>query len=191
MPIDVNAYGVDFYAISGHKWLLGPKRTGVLYVRKEMLDILRPITVGAYSDSGHDILDQSLTLQETAQRYEYATQNDSLFCGLNQAIDFINTIGTGRIWKHNRLLAEQFYSGLRKMNVEILSPEESEFRTSMITFKIPLVAYRDAAAALSKQQFRVRVVPEAGLEAIRVSMHVYNHEEQVTKLLTAIANITV
>jgi len=187
MPIDVTGYGVHFYAISGHKWLLGPKRTGILYVHGPELETLTPMTVGAYSDSAHDILKQTLTFHPTAQRFEYATQNEALFFGLDTAIDFINAIGIPRIWAHNRKLAEQFCDGLRGTpNVCILSPEEPEYRTSMISFRIEHKNARDVAEALLKQQFRVRTVSEAGLNAIRVSMHVYNNEEEVLRLTEAV-----
>lgn len=188
MPIDVKEYGCDFYATSGHKWLLGPKRTGIFYVKKNLLDTLRPITAGAYSDDGHDIFAKTLKLNPTAQRYEYATENSALFYGLETAIDFMNTIGLEKVWQHNKSLAELFYRGLQKIpQVEILSPQEKEYRSSLITFKLKNVAYRKAASYLTeKKRMRVRVVPEAHVDGIRISMHVYNNEEQVERLLVEI-----
>ena len=41
--IDVHATGVDFLAADGHKWMLGPEGAGLLYVRSEHLDRLRPM----------------------------------------------------------------------------------------------------------------------------------------------------
>ena len=188
MPINVKKYDCDFYAISGHKWLLGPKRTGIFYVKKNLLDTLRPITAGAYSDESHDIFKKTLTLNPTAQRYEYATENSALYYGLETAIDFMNTIGLEKVWQHNKKLAEQFYRGLQKIpQVEILSPQQEEYRTSLISFKLKNIAYRKAGAYLTeKKRMRVRVVPEAHLDGIRISLHVYNNEEQVERLLVEI-----
>ena len=185
--MEIKKWNVDFYTFSGHKWTLGPKRTGVLFVREELLDILRPTTVGAYSDDGYDILKQELKLHPTAQRYEYATQNEALFWGMGKGVDFVKTIGLKKIWEHNRMLAEQFYSGLKNINdVQILSPEEEKYRTSMISFKIIGINYREVASYLSEKRIRVRVVPEANLEGIRVSFHVYNNEEEVERILKGI-----
>ena len=190
MPVDVKDTGVDFYAISGHKWVLGPKRTGVLYVREGLLDMLRPTTVGAYSDAGHDILEQSLTFQPTAQRYEYGTQNEALYWGLGDAVDFIQAIGMEAVWQHNRHLAEMFYKGLKEIQgITILSPEEERYRTSLITFKIPRINYRDVTSHMIRNGIRVRPVPEANLEAVRVSFHVYNHEEEVERILHEIREL--
>ena len=47
MPFDIVETGADFYTCSTHKWMMGPKRTGFLYVRQGLLDTLRPMTAGA------------------------------------------------------------------------------------------------------------------------------------------------
>ena len=44
--LDVHRDGVDFAAADGHKWLLGPEGAGLFYVRRELLDQLRPLGVG-------------------------------------------------------------------------------------------------------------------------------------------------
>ncbi|MFC1564337.1 aminotransferase class V-fold PLP-dependent enzyme [candidate division KSB1 bacterium] len=190
MPMDVKNWNVDFYTFSGHKWTLGPKRTGVLYVREDLLDTLRPITVGAYSDGGYSINDMTLKFHATAQRYEYATQNAPLFYGLGKAAEFVQTIGLNKIWEHNQKLAEKFCSGLKDIpGIEILSPQEKKYRTAMITFRSTVKAHSEVSAHLSRNSIRTRGVGEAGLNGIRVSFHVYNNEEEVDKILAEISNV--
>lgn len=190
MPMDVVDWGVDFYAFSGHKWTLGPKRTGVLYVREDMLDILRPTTVGGYSDDGHNLVKQELKLHPTAQRYEYGTQNEALYHGLGKAIDFVKSIGIKRIEKHNRELGEAFYQGLSEIpDANILSPVESDYRTSLITFKIEGKNYKEIGKAIGEKNIRVRLVGEAGLDAVRVSFHIYNNLNEVNRILEVIDTI--
>ena len=188
MPIDLKSMNVDFYACCGHKWLLGPKRTGLLYVTKEKLPLLHPVTVGAYSDMSHDILTGELTLRENAGKFEYGTQNESLFRGLKTAAEFLLAIGIDKIHEHNRSLAEQFYKGLSKMpDVEILTPREEQYRSSMITFRLKSKGYQETANYLTgEKRIRVRVVPEAGLNAIRASFHVYNQDFEVERILEEI-----
>ncbi|MCX6563830.1 MAG: aminotransferase class V-fold PLP-dependent enzyme, partial [Candidatus Aminicenantes bacterium] len=113
VPFDIVDIGVDFYTCSTHKWLMGPKRTGFLYVRQGLLDTLRPLTVGASSSASYDIKKNELVLHPTVQRFEYGTQNDALFYALGKAVDFCEMIGLERIWRHNRALAERFYGGLQ------------------------------------------------------------------------------
>lgn len=187
MPVNVEETGVDFYAVSGHKWLLGPRRTGILYVREKWLDTLKPSIVGAYSTKEDDIEKRLLELHPTAQRYEYGTQNEALFYGLDTALDFITSIGIDTIWTHNKHLSEMFYSGLKEIaGVEILSPLEQKYRASMVTFKIKNSDCREISSLLDKRGWRVRFVSEADLEAIRASFHVYNNEQEVKGILKEI-----
>lgn len=187
IPVDIKNCGVDCYAFSGHKWMLGPKRTGVLYVSKDKLDVIRPVTVGAYSDDGYDPESGILTYHPTAQRFEYGTQNEALFHGLQEGAEFLLTIGLKRIIERNRKMAETFYHGLEKISaITILSSKEEEYRSSMITFKSQSHDNSQIASHLSAKRIRVRVVNEANLGGVRVSFHLYNNESDVDKILEEI-----
>jgi cysteine desulfurase/selenocysteine lyase len=185
MPVDLKLSNIDFYATCGHKWMLGPKRTGLLYVQKDKLPLLHPTTVGAYSDAAHDLVKGELTFRDTAGKFEYGTQNESIFHGLGTAAQFLLTIGLDKIHEHNRSLAEQFHQGLMKIpGAEILSPAEEQFRTSMITFRLKNKGYQETANYLTgEKRIRVRVVPEAGVNGVRASFHVYNQDYEVDRIL--------
>jgi selenocysteine lyase/cysteine desulfurase len=191
VPFDIVDCGVDFYACSTHKWLMGPKRTGFLYVRQPLLNILHPSSVGAYSTESNDIKKNDLALHPTAQRYEYGTQNDALFFALGTAIDFVQNIGLERIWDHNHQLAEKFYAGLSAIpGVEILSPQEVSFRTAMISFRMKEFDYTKINAQFAKDKIRTRMVTEGGLNCIRVSFHICNQEGDVDKILASLKRLT-
>lgn len=184
IPVDLKASGVDCYAFSGHKWTLGPKRTGVLYVSNSKMDDIQPVTVGAYSDDGYDPEAGLLTYHPTAQRFEYGTQNEMLFHGLQEGTEFLLTIGLDRIVDRNRKMAETFYRGLENLpSITILSPKEEKYRSSMITFKSNSHDNSAIASYLSGKRIRVRVVNEANLGGVRVSFHLYNNESDVDKIL--------
>lgn len=190
MPVDVGEYGADCYALSGHKWLLGPKRTGILYVRREMQDVIRPTTVGAYSDNGYSVTENRLVFQPTAMRYEYGTQNDALFQGLSESVGFIRSIGQDLVWKHNKVVAEYCVAQLEKIpGVELCSPREEEFRTSLIAFRVKGFHYRSISHEMNKRGIRVRPVPENDLEMIRVSFHLYNSKAHVDRLVEALEEV--
>lgn len=187
IPVDLKDIGADFYTFSGHKWLLGPTRTGILYVRKDKLDQLKPTTVGAHSDSKKSNIDAGkLVLNETAQRYEFGTQNKSLFSGLETAVEFVNTIGIDRIHRHNIKLTHRFLEGLQlfpKAEVEILSPIQQVYRSGIITFRLKHTKSQQVCTECERNGFRLRGVGESGLNAVRVSFHLFNCESQVDRLL--------
>jgi selenocysteine lyase/cysteine desulfurase len=190
MIIDVKEWNVDFYTFSSHKWILAPRRTGVLYVTKEKLDVITPVTVGAYSDNGYNIRDGKLNFQSSAQRYEYGTQNELLFLGFHASLKFINALGIQKIREHNETLSEKFYSEIAKIeDCELLSPGEREYRSSMITFRVPGKPLNEVMGALLKDNIHVRPVGEAELNGVRVSFHIYNDENDLDKALQSIKKI--
>jgi selenocysteine lyase/cysteine desulfurase len=190
MLIDVKGWKVDFYTFSSHKWVLAPRRTGVLYVTKDKQDIVSPITVGAYSDNGYNIKDGTLNFQSSAQRYEYGTQNELLYYGFHASLRFINAIGIANIREHNEELSEKFYSEISKTEgCELLSPEEREYRSSMITFRVPGKTLNDVTGAMGKDNIRVRPVGEADLNGIRVSFHIYNNQNDLDRAVESIKKI--
>ena len=188
---DLNDSNVDFYAFSGHKWLLGPKRTGVLYVKKKMIETCKPVNVGGGSYENYDLSKQQLQLYDSAMRYEYGTRNNALFYGLEEAIGFIDEIGIKKIYDHNKMLAEQFVEGLRNMNsITLRSPEEKKYRTPIVSFSIEGKDCMDVYYYLiTKKKIRVRPVFENGFNFIRASFHLYNNEEDVDRLLFELKDI--
>ena len=187
VPLDIADCGADFYTCSTHKWIMGPLRTGFLYIRPGLLGVLRPLTVGAYSSERYDILKNEFALHPTAQRFEYGTQNDALFLALGKAVEFVGQIGTDRIWKHNHALAERFYRGLLDLpGAEIASPAEEAYRSAMITFRLKDLEFGRVNEYLAKKRIRVRPVAEGGVNGIRVSFHICNHDGDVDQILSAL-----
>jgi selenocysteine lyase/cysteine desulfurase len=187
IEVRIPDYNCDFYAFSSHKWMLAPKRTGVLYVKKDRQDLLHAITVGGYSDEKCSMADRIIELKHTAQKFEYGTLNPGLYYGFEEAMDMLNNIGLDNVFKHNHELSNEFYNEILKINgAEVLSPAEQVFRSSMITFRIKDKKADDISTHLAPQKIRVRVVHEADLNAIRISFHVYNDYNDLEKLLGGI-----
>jgi len=190
VPFDVAATGAHYYAASCHKWLLGPKRTGILFVRRDRLSTAVPTIVGAYSDAASSMQDRRLVLRPGAQRFEYGTQNDALIYGIESAVDFVSSIGVAIIWARNRALGEQCVAGLGGIpGIELLSPSEPQDRSAIVTFKAAGRDNRQVASELVRRKLRVRSVTEGGLDAVRASFHVYNDSTEVERLLLALREI--
>jgi len=188
LNFNLHEIGCDAYATSGHKWMLGPKGTGLLYVRKNMLDTIQALEVGAYSDKSHDLQTGELTLHPTAQRYEYGTVNTPIFVGLGAAIDFLMKIGMENVWARDAALATAFLNGLQEIpNAEILSPLNPAERSAMIAFKMKNIEYLKLQTFLAeKYKLRTRGVGEGGINALRVSWHIYNSFEEVNRVLEGV-----
>ena len=91
--VDIGAIDCHACATSTHKWLLGPKGTGLLYVREDALDLISPTCVGAFSCA--DTVDPraaNFAFVPSAQRYEYRTLSGALIAGLGAAFTFLDDI---------------------------------------------------------------------------------------------------
>jgi selenocysteine lyase/cysteine desulfurase len=190
VPFDIAATGAHYYAASCHKWLLGPKRTGLLFVRRDRCATATPSIVGAYSDRESAFADRRLVLRPNAQRFEYGTQNDALVYGVEAAAVARERMGGQAIWDHNRSLAERFVRGLAAVpGAHLLSPADPAARSAIVSCRIGGRDNRAVASELVRRRLRVRSVTEAGLDAVRASFHVYNSEAEVDRLTEALREI--
>jgi len=188
MPLNVHEIGCHAYATSGHKWLIGPKGTGLLYVQKGMLDTIDAKWVGAYSNSGNlDLVTGEVHLNPTAQRYEYGTVSVPLFVGLGASMEFLLRIGMTNIWRRVHAMGAALSKGLSNLGVEVLSPGHPDEHSAIITFRLKNVGKDKLQSFLSEKfKLRTRGIYEGGLNGIRISLHIYNSFEDVKKVLEGV-----
>lgn len=192
--LDLKDIDCDFYATCGHKWMCGPKGTGFLYVKKEMLDILQAHWVGGYSDTGWDVTVDPPEFKgyvPTAHRYDFATQNAAIYVGLAAAVDFLNSIGMENIIRRGNALAGLLQSELMKLGdkVEMLTPTEEQSRGFVIGFRLKNIAFDKFGEHATKKGFRIRLVPESHLNSIRISTHIYNSFDEVERFLEIVKEV--
>lgn len=188
LPMNLHEIGCHAYAASGHKWLLGPKGTGLLYVRADALDLIESKYLGGYSNTGEfDMRTGAFQFHPTAQRYEYGTVSSPLFAGLGAAMEFLLKIGMANIWRRDHAMASALKEGLLKLGVEVNSPQNPEEHSAIITFTLRNMERSKLQNFLAeKYQLRTRGIYEGGLDAIRISLHLYNSFAEVDKVLEAV-----
>lgn len=189
VPLDVKDMECDFLATCGHKWMMGPKGTGFLYVREGLAEMVEPQSVGAGSDTAWDIFKGTLTLKSDAHRFDFATQSSALFVGLGAAIDFLDQLGMENVSRRGKSLASHLRTELLKLDgkVEILTPDEEESFGSVLGFRLKNYQYDELQKLLLQQHnIIIRMVPENGLNSNRVSTHIYNSFREVDMLLDVI-----
>lgn len=193
MPVDLHQLGCDFYTSSGHKWLCGPKGTGILFIRQAMQDHWRPTHVGAYSEKIYKLEEQILEYQKSASIVEYGTRNSALILGIGVALDFLDSIGMDQVERRGKTLASYFSEQLLSIDkVAVLTPRQPESYGSIVTFKMvdQNKYHGDVVGQIKKDHnIRLRPVGEHGLNAIRASFHIFNNFEQVDRLIEAIKKI--
>jgi selenocysteine lyase/cysteine desulfurase len=190
MRVDVKLIGCDAYASCGHKWLLGPKGTGFLYIKKEFREQVMPSWAGAEADKHWDY-NADLEFLDTASRYDFATQSSSLYTGLRAAIEWQEEIGIPNIQTRIEELTKQLREGLASIapgKFDFLTPSQSLTGITTIKLKNP-ERYIDFAHELEKKyKIRTRIVPEADLKANRFSVHVYTSKKDVDTFIRAVGD---
>lgn len=189
MPLDVKIMGCDFLASCGHKWLLGPKGTGFLYVRKELLGVLEPYWTGGGSDAGWDVRQGTMAFRGDAHRFDFASQSSALYVGLNAAIDFVNRLGIDSIRARDLMLASYLRSRLEELGdrITILTPSDEGSFGAVVAFQLKKTPY-DALYTFLREERKIitRMVPENGMNCNRISTHIYNSQAEVDRLVDAV-----
>jgi selenocysteine lyase/cysteine desulfurase len=73
--------------------------------------------------------------------------------------------------------------------VELLTPAEPAARSAIVTFHLPGHDNREIASRLVQRRLRARSVAEGGLDAVRVSFHLYNNVDEVARLATELEQV--
>ena len=190
IPIDLHDMDPDSYATSGHKWMGGPRGTGILYIKKDRLEEVECSHIGAHS-AGIYRLPDSITYRPSAIRHEYGTRNTELIEGLKVAIEFQKRIGLDRIEAYGSSLATYLQAGLKEIpSVQVLTPKDPKMRRSITTFSSSKIPFNDLTSQLMRDyQLRCRQVTEQELNAVRVSTHIFNSKRDCDRVIEAVTEL--
>ena len=191
LEVNLHDLGCDFYATTFHKWLGGSQGTGMLFVRREMLDRLWPTTPRGL-DASPPVFFPSVALANdvtAAALHKFGNAVPSLWPalrGVEAAMDLHEHVNRARIEARVRELA--IYTRLRLQqlpDVEILTPGRPGMWAGLLTVRFGSRTAKDLAAALLRNQ-RVYVSPLSwpGRDegALRISGHVFNTHEEIDRL---------
>ena len=177
--LDVNLGDIkpDFYTGSAHKWPCGPKECGVLFVNKDVHDRIWPSVIGVYQGA----VGISQKLEGMGQR------DDARLVALAESIRFREAIGRGVIEERLRHLSGFLMSELKKLDgVQVYTDPAPDRSANLVVFKPGSLDPRRFAAALGGKDGVVATV-RAGQDrpGLRVSAHLYNTMDEMTRLVSA------
>jgi cysteine desulfurase / selenocysteine lyase len=191
-PLDVRDADIDFLASDGHKWMCGPEGAGVLYIKKELLQVIRAINVGWNSVAqGNDYSKVELNIRNAASRYESGTQNLVGFIGLRGALRTLHEFGlhhdrsdiasrvihvTDRLCERLSLIGATIYS----------DRSEDAVKSGIVQFELPGT---DSKVLKSKLHSEGVVVSFRG-GRLRAAPHAYNDESDIDRLIQALNKLT-
>lgn len=187
-PIDVAKTPVDFLAADGHKWLLGPEGAGVLYLRHEHLDLLRPLNVGWHSvPKAADFSKAAWQPKPSAQRYEGGSQNMVGMLGLLGSLQTLVEHGLAKdrsaIGEAVLDITDHACDALERAGATVVSDRRArQYKSGIVAFEMP---GRDALE-VRQQLLANQVIVSVRHGWLRIAPHAWNNEEDVARLTTAL-----
>lgn len=186
LPCRLAEWDVDFAAVGGHKWLLGPDGIGGLYVAERGIDLLQPAQPGWASVAHrYDWDELALVWAEDARRFEGGTWNLAGVVGLGAAVELLAAAGAERLWAHVDGLLEQAADGLAAEGATVLTDRSGEGRSGILTFTLDGIDPEAGCRMLEAEG--VVVSPRGG--GIRVSPHGYTTPAEIDTLVAAVASL--
>ncbi len=189
MPVDVQAIGCDFYAVTGHK-LYGPSASGAIYINRARQAEMRPFLGGG--DMIREVTRDTVTYNDPPHKFEAGTPGIVQQIGLGVAIDYMMSIGMEAIAAHEadlRDYAQSRLAGLNWLNVQGTAPGKG----AIFSFTLEGAAHaHDISTVLDKKGIAVRagqhcaapLMDHMGLSATcRASFAMYNTRAEVDKLV--------
>jgi cysteine desulfurase/selenocysteine lyase len=193
MPVDLKDLKCDFFATAGHKGLLGPQGTGVLYIKEP--ETLESASLGGGTVS--DVSGLTYVLEPSPACFEAGTPNIPGVIGLGKAVEYVEKIGVSEIERHEKELTMEASKRLSELeHVEVYGPED---RTGIVPFNVKGLHAHDVALILDQtKKICIRSGHHCAIpitrflkveSTARASFALYNTEEEVEVLVNAVSGL--
>ena len=192
--VDVQKLGADFFVFSGHK-IYAPTGIGVVYGRKELLDILPPWQGGG--NMIKDVTIEETKFNEPPARFEAGTPNVADAIGLGAALDYVSQVGIHNIEHHEHDLTEYAREQLGRISGLTLIGNPKH-RVSVVSFELQGIPTPEVGQLLDKEGIAVRAGHHCAQPALRAlgyemsvrpSFAFYNTREEIDRLVIAVQKI--
>lgn len=192
LTVNVQELDCDFFVFTGHK-VYGPSGIGVLYAKREHLDMMPPFLGGG--EMIESVTTENVTYGVTPHKFEAGTPPIVQAIGLGAALEYVMQLGRDRIKVHEDDLTAYAQAQLRELNyLKIYGAAEG--KGSIVAFNIDGLHAHDVSTIIDRSGIAVRaghhcaqpLLERFGVTATcRASMAMYNTREDVDALVEALA----
>jgi len=186
IPIDVEEIGCDILCITGRKYLRGPRGTGLLYVRKTLLEKLEPPVLDQHASEL--ISPTEYVIRKDAKRFENWEQYCAGKFALGEAIDYALSWGMESIQQRVYNLADILRRQLSRIDGVTLTDDGIE-KCGIVTFVCEHMEPSEIKASMEKHKINVSTSKGSGSlvsfqsrgisEVVRASVHYFNTEDEI------------
>ena len=196
LPLDVEALGCDILSGTGRKYLRGPRGTGLLYVRREWIERLRPPLLDQHAATLTS--PSSYTIRNDAKRFENWEQNFAGKAALGVAIDYALSWGLDSVWERVQALAASLRERLRSLD-GVTVVDQGEIQCGIVTFTVEALRLADIKASLRLRRINVVVSGDSGnlvsyqqrglQHTLRASVHYFNTDDEIDRFIEVLQDL--
>jgi selenocysteine lyase/cysteine desulfurase len=198
VPLDVGALGADFLAATSHKWFMAGYGVGTLFISRRILEST-PLPMGGWLsvepheqfqtwanasvvEDAHGFTARGLRIRKEASALEVGGGSWLGLYAVDAALDLHEGVGVETTLRHAVRLNLQLREGLRRRGFSPNTPDDEATCSGICVVPVQ-GAPLDAVRALLND---AGIATTARGGGVRISTHVYNTEEDVDRLLTAV-----
>jgi isopenicillin-N epimerase len=181
LAVNLHELGCDSYSGSAHKWFMGPKEAGLLYIRRERIAQVWPSVVGVgWGDKVETGLKGARKFETLGQR------DDAAVSAMGTTVDFHDLIGPARIEARIRELAAALKEGCARIpGARVMTSTRPELSAGVCVVTFEGKENRKIYEALYAKH-RIAAAPTGG---IRFCPHIYNTMEEIDRTVSAVGQV--
>jgi selenocysteine lyase/cysteine desulfurase len=177
MALDLKDLNPDSFSASAHKWYMGPKEVGLLFIKAENIDKVWPSVIApGWGDTVNTTLTGARKFESLGQR------DDAALAALATAAEMHNLIGATRVENRIIELSQRLKTGIRSAGHELVTPMAPELSFGVCITKVPAGQNGNLANALYTEYG----IAAAGTGGIRLCPTVYNTHEHVDRAIRGV-----
>lgn len=174
LEMDVKRDNIDFLAADGHKWMLSVEGLGGLYVAKNVLEKIYPVTVGWDSVvNASDYMNYDFTFRPDAKRFEEGSFNTMSIYALGAALDLLIETGINKIQSSVLSQGDYIMEKFGQRGIKIINSMVPKERSGIISCTLAL-DLKQLAAYMEEKNVSLTVRDSM----IRLSPHFYNSQDE-------------
>ena len=193
-PIDVNKIQCDFLSATGRKYMRGPRGTGFLYVRKELISKINPLSLDLHSAEW--LSNETFKARNDAKKFETWESNRAAKYAMAVATNEINSLGIKAIWERVQFISNHLRQKLTSIpSIEVT--DIGKIKSGIVTFRSSIKSTSEIKEHLSNHKINTVVAVKNGTlidmskrnidSVVRASLHYYNTEEEIDKFVACLS----
>jgi selenocysteine lyase/cysteine desulfurase len=173
-PVNLHAEDVDFCTSGSYKWLLAGFGVATLYVRRALVERMRPMNVGWRTPPNFP------EQQHRLKKLEYATPSFGDLYELHASLTYLRRIGLDRIEAQSQALVRRLRQGLEARKISIATPDNT--RSPIVSF-FTRKRLAEVAKILEAERVKVSLQEVDAVTRVRVSLSFFNNDADVDRML--------